>query len=638
MRRLTIGGGTGRCTPVPVTTRRPSGASVPTDAPAHLRTATDDDSKPAAARPVNPSNPSPADASPAAASQVNPSEGNFSPVNARPTPRRPAPIRQTADVLADGSGRLGLLSYSVPDELTVYPGDAVQIPFGTRTVYGMAVRAGDPAKATRAITAVFGKRSAPADLDLAQSIARFHFAPIGAVYARLAPKSGRGAQPITDTALTLADDLDPVPPARGPGADDTSRRLLIRAPLINPAMLAAVEAVRLAGADGQVLILCPTVDLVTDVTACFSAGAYRLDTKAPSGAWKGFCLGSVRVGVGTRAAALYSAPRLRGIVVVEEDNPGHVESQQPHTHARDIACARSRALRIDLTLISAAPTPQALGAGLAVLTVGARRDWPRMRLLNRADADPRTRMAPPALTRALRAAERDGTRPVVVVQRAKAVRRCGRCRAPRPCAECEESLCRHPQPDPCPQCSSTDGVRMVGWDADRVAHLLAPTGTPRILCRQDLDDVRDAGLVVVFDIDAALGAAELNPDSLATGLLVAAARSAGVGGTVVALTSDPDIPLLRDLFAAAPDQLAVARRVFTAAKKAGLPPFGRLVTVTSGQKAPPNVSSWPGSVHGPRKTAAGWELLIRLPADQLLSLEPHLSKLRQRGKVRITVT
>jgi primosomal protein N' len=175
---------------------------------------------------------------------------------------------------------------------------------------------------------------------------------------------------------------------------------------------------------------------------------------------------------------------------------------------------------------------------------------------------------------------------------------------------------------------------MSGWDKDRVADLIG--GDVRTVTLAELADVRDAGLVVLFDVDAALSAPELIPDTLAASLVISAIRAAGRGGGVVALTDDPTQPLLADLFGPR-DQLAVARRTLTAAKQAGLPPFGRLVTVRCGQERKPDVDRWPGTVHGPRRVGSEWEMIVRIPADKLLELEPHLNRMRRGGKTRITV-
>lgn len=557
------------------------------------------------------------------------------------------PLRGAVEVLADRAGRVGLLSYRVPDTLDVHIGDAVNVPFGTRTKYGMVVGPSqDPAKATKEILEVFGKRADPRDVALARNIARFHFAELATVLARLAPRTGKGADPLRETVVTVAD-AAPRPVLHGVAG--ASRRLLIRAPLVDPAALAAHEAARLAKATphAQVLVLCPTTRLVTSVLAALPSGAARLDARARVGAWKGFATGTVRIGVGTRAAALYSAAHLAGIVVIDEDHPGHLESAQPHTHARDIASARTRALGVPLTLISAAPTPAALGSGVTVGTAGTRADWPVMRLVDRGLVDPIQRWAPPALQAAISAENKAGRTPWVVAQRKAAVRRCTRCGAARPCPMCDSSLCRHVDTAPCHTCRSTDPAKMVGWDAARISDLL--NGSPhadraddppprvKVVNPAELVDAHHVGLVVLFDIDAALGMPELIPETKAASLLMAAAQAAGRDGTVMAITDSPASATLVDLFGPR-DQTAVARRALAAARSAGLPPFGRLVTIRTAQARAPLTRGWPGHVLGPARSADEWELLVRIPADRLLDLAGPITRLRRGGKVRITVT
>lgn len=562
-----------------------------------------------------------------------------------------AALTGVVEVLADQSGRVGLLSYTVPATMVVRSGDAVSIPFGTQTKHGVVVGpSAQPEKATKDIIEVFGKRSDPRDIALARNIAKFHFADLPTVLGRLAPKSGRGAEPINDTILELHD--IPRPSLHGVAGED--RRLVVRAPLVPAEELAAHEAARMTKAHpgAQVLILCPTTRSVAAVMATMASGAQRLDARARAGAWKGFALGTVRVGVGTRAAALYSATNLAGIIVVEEDHPGHLEANQPHTHARDIANARARSLNIPLTLISASPTPAALGAGVAVGSAGSRADWPAMRLIDRGDVDPIQRWAPPALQVAISAENKAGRTPWIVAQRRTAARRCVRCGTLRPCPMCDTSLCRHKDADPCTKCATTEPARMVGWDATRIADLLngppAPTrpgeepkikrkDRVKVVTVADLHKGKSVGLVVLFDIDAALSIPEYIPEAMAASLLTTAAGAAGKGGAVIALTDNPSAATLVDLFGPR-DQMAVARRALAAAKAANLPPFGRLVTVRCGQSAQPRVTNWPGQVLGPMRAGTDWEILVRIPAPRILDLAAPLARIRRGGKVRLTVT
>lgn len=553
--------------------------------------------------------------------------------SARPRLRRPDPLHAAANVLPDNAGRLGVLSYQIPDDLEVRVGDAVRVALGKREAHGVVVGPGDVDKATRPILEVFGVRSDPSDISLAHSVAKYHFASEASVLSRLSPGTGRGADPLPPDEPELKPGVELPRVNREVAA--SRRTLLVRAPGVDPAALAAHQALALAQAgSGQVLVLCPTNELVTRVVSLFAAGAARLDSQAPRGAWKGFCEGTVRIGVGSRAASLYAASQLCGIVVVDEDHPGHQEQTQPHTHARDLASARTRALRIPLRVISAMPTPQAVGAVNDIYPVGLKSDWPRMLLLDRGQLDPVERLAPPRVKSLLAAAAKAGHEPVVVASSSASVRRCVRCALVRPCGECQSSLCRHADNDPCPGCNATDGVKMRGWDRERVSRVL--DDAYKVVTAGELPAVRDAGVVVFFDIDGLLAAPDLLPGRFAASMVLAAATAAGPGGSVVAMTDNPADPVLVDLFGAR-DTLRVAKRLYQLAKTAGLPPFGRLVTVRVKRARAPKIAGWPGRIHGPRQVGTDWEILIRVANDDLDKLSPHLLKLRRGGNCRIKV-
>ena len=553
--------------------------------------------------------------------------------SARPRLKRPEPIRGCVNVLPDKSGRLGVLSYTVPDELEVRVGDAVKVGFGKREVHGLVVGPGDPIKATRPVMEVFGVRCDPSDVSLALTVAKYHFSDVPNVLSRLSPSTGRGAEPLPAEEPAVKD-LRLLPRVHRDVAT-TRRTLLVRAPGVDPAALAAQQAMSLTKHfTGQVLVLCPTTEMVSRVAAMFAAGAARLDSQAPRGAWKGFCEGTIRIGIGSRSAALYAAAQLCAIIVVEEDHPGHTEQTQPHTNARDLASARTRALRIPLRLIAAAPTPQAYGAVTDVYPVGLRSDWPKMLLLDRASIDPVSRLAPPRVKSLIANAQKEGLEPVVVASASSAVRRCIRCAAVRPCLDCESSLCRHTATDACPQCGTTDGVRMRGWDRERVSSVF--NDSVKVVTIAELPAVREAGVVVLFDVDALLAAPDLLPGRFATAMIVAAASAASPGGTVVAMTDMPDDPVLTDLFGAK-DTVKVTKRLYALSRNAGLPPFGRLVTIRVTRVNAPRIAGWPGRIHGPKKVGQEWEILVRVSNDEMDKLAPHLGKLRRGGKCRIRV-
>lgn len=536
-----------------------------------------------------------------------------------------SPNVAAVDVLVDESGRLGPLSYLVPATLELAPGDAVTVPFGRGQRHGLVLGPSrDPGKATREVLCRLGQRVGALDMTLVTELADEHFASLAQVAARLSPSSGRNSAPIdTGPVELLPRPRDPQLPVP---ARNWARRLYLRPPLLDPARLAALDAVRLSE-HGQVLVLCPTVRLLERVMAEFVSGAARLDSKSRAGAWNGWRSGSVRVGVGTRAAALYSADKLAGIIVVEEEHPGHVESSLPYTHARDVASRRAKLHGCALTLITAAPSAASM-SGVKVLTFeAANRAWPRVEVIDRTCLHPSLRQVPPRVTHAL-----SGALPAVVVAETRPARRvCQRCGESRVCA-CA-GFCAHQPTDPCGRCGAL-GVRWVGWDAARIKATL-PGAEPLTLTELQSAPVEDR-VVVFLNVDPLLSLPSLDALPYATSSLARAAEAAGRRGSVVLVTSLPQHPLLDAL--AAHDLLPIAREIWDTARREGLPPFGRLITVRLNWKKAPQVAHWPGRVHGPRRRAGEWEVLVQASDTELRALRPMLEALRRRGKVRITVT
>lgn len=547
-----------------------------------------------------------------------------------------APLAHAVDVSVDRTGHLGLLTYLVPDDMVVRSGDAVAVPFGKSTRHGMVVGpASAPEKANKTIACVFGTRADPSDVTLARNLAKYHFADPATVVTRLSPTSGRGATPIDDPTIELHPDVTVSIPA--PSA---LRRMLVVDPNISPAHVAAAEAARLADSSpgGQVLVVCPTAEMVTDVLASFTTGAQRLDSKAPRGAWKGFVEGTVRIGVGTRTAALYSAAQLCAIVVVEPQHVGHRELRQPKTHARDVCSARARARRLAFSLVSTAPGPCDVWAvNSSVDRIEGQ--WPKFVIADRhaAKASGDEVLIPPAMRSALRAAARRNITPLVVASRNTAARRCVACSALIACTETEcdgGGACRHQQTEPCPTCERSAGVRITGWDTPRLQALLGKNVT--VVSATQLPNYRDAGLVVVFDFDVVVNSTGWFPHVHGARLLVLAAQAAGPAGTVVVATNNVKEPVIRDIVARA-DVVAVAKRAATTAKAQQLPPFARMVTVTVTRKSAPDVSGWPGRVAGPTRVGDQWQILVSISNEQLLTLTSHIASIRKRSKTTVWV-
>lgn len=521
-------------------------------------------------------------------------------------------LTDTVDVLADRTGRVGPLSYQVPPEMVIRRGDAVKVPFGKREAYGIVLGAGDPGKATRSLQEVYGKRVTAAELDFATRVAREHFCQLSTIAARLAPRDGKGAPAIDAGSVAL----NTARAVTGLAAIEATqrRRLLICAPLVDQTLVAAQEAARIAER-GQVLILCPSVTVARATLAHFTSGASRLDPAATPGSWKGFAQGSVQVGVGTRTAALYSAEQLAGIIVVDEDHPGHREQAQPYTNARDLAISRSATFGIDLVLITSCASTRALAGSVKATAIGGRLQWPGVAVVNTRNEDP-TRDLPESVLRVPRG--RDAlilvdSAPVYVCQRCSKLRR-----------ETNDG----DSPTPCLRCGEP-GLRQINWDAER-ARLSVPGFSP-----VTLEQLRPGSgrCVLLPAFDEALNQAGFEAERWAWHLLICAARAAGEGGTVIVVTRDRNHPALADLQARS--LIDQARRSWAQAKQDRLPPFSLWVRVRCGTERPPATSGLPGRVLGPRKIGTDWELVIQATTQQRSAVERAVERLRRRGKVRI---
>jgi primosomal protein N' len=540
-------------------------------------------------------------------------------------------VSPVAEVLCDDTGRVGPLSYLVPESLSVHVGDAVRVPFGASERYGVVVGAGDATKATREVSEVFGPRTGPGEIALAERLAEENFVAFSTIAPRLAPRSKRGNAPLV---------VDPVDLVAGPGLvelghpdldRDVTRRLLAAAPGVSRVRLAALEAARLAADGGQVLVLCPTKKHVSAVCAQFVAGAARLDVvpkkDAPS-PWRAFVEGALPVAVSTRAAALWSAPKLCGIVVLDESHPGHVESAQPHTNARDVAVARASDT-LAVSLITTVPTAQALGSKVKLVAVGTRDHWPAVHLVARRDLPRSERLFPPALTAAA-AKARSGGPPVLVVAPAASSR--WRCRG------CRMVLAVPADTSSAPPCGRCGGLAAEsGWSPERIMRTLpnvSAVSVAELLCSRP----RPGATVVLFDVDALSSAAELHPSQLAAQVAHHAAQVAGPSGTVLVLAEGGPPDAVVDVLVRR-DVRRHAKRVWAHARANALPPFTKTVTIHVARSSPPRPpSSLPGRVLGPRRLDSGeFEVVVLCAPHELSAVGRYVASLRRAGRCRVTV-
>lgn len=539
-------------------------------------------------------------------------------------------VEAVVDVLCDGSGRIGALSYVVPQGVAINVGDGVHVPYGQKERHGLVLGPGNREVASKAVLEVFGPRVHPEDLQTAHAVAQQHFCELSVIAPRLSPPSGRGSAALQTgpICLTTSEPMGGLPEALTQG----ERLLLLHGPLVDASRLAAELALAWS-THGQVLILCPTRELVEAVEAHFTSGAARLDSKAKAGAWGGWIGGTVAVGIGTRGVAWYSARKLGAVVVVEEDHPGHVEASQPYTNAVEVAAARTRAHGARLGVLSTNPTTQGIGCGVKVVAFGGAKSWPRMRLVDRTIFPPGERLLPGPVTAALERAVRQGERAVVVAEDGVARRLCPTCKTPRLlCTRCTgPCTC---ELGPCPQCGET-ATRWVGWDCGRIARRCPPD--VRVTTALQLRHQQDAAVVVVIGIDQALQSTGLSVEHHAARLIVQAAQACKPGGEVLVLTELAEHPLLLDLVERR-DARAVAQRAWHSAGELALPPFGHLVQIWVGRAKVPSTNGWPGRVHGPRRVGEEWEIVVRVSREELPQLKKAVGTLRRGGKVRVKVT
>jgi primosomal protein N' len=543
------------------------------------------------------------------------------------TARRTLVTSPVVEVMCDDAGRVGPLSYLVPDGLRIHVGDALRVPFGKAERYGVAVGDGDAGKATREVLEVFGPRTDLAEIALAASLAVEHFCAFSTVAPRLGPRTRRGNLPVRTGPVVLVDGPDAADLGY-PAVDDAlRRRLLAPAPAVPAARLAALEAARLAAA-GQVLVLCPTKQVVAQVLAEFADGAARLDVvpkAAEPSPWRGFVDGTVPVAVATRAAALWAAHDLAAVVVVDEDHPGHVESAQPYTNARTVAIRRTQATGAALTLIAAVPSLYALAGHVRLIPVGTPAHWPAARFVETGQLAPHDRAAPARVLAAIADARRESRPAFVVAPAASSTPRCRRCKRPGAVD------------DVCARCGGE--VRVSGLSKERVAELF-PKATAVSVAELLTAKPRPGALVVLLAADTYDAAADITPSRTIAQVCAAATRLAGAGGEVVALTRAAPPATLLDLVLR-PNVRRHAKRIWAEAKASSLPPFSTQVQVRYQRASAPKVPSFPAPIRvlGPRKVADGeFETLVFVPPDRLAELEPWIASLRRTGRVQIQVS
>jgi len=310
-------------------------------------------------------------------------------------------VRQVAQVAVDArvGSHSGLFDYAVPDELIglIEVGHRVRVPFGKRSVTGF-VYALDQAPAVLELKPIEAMIDAepvlPAFLvELAGFVASHYLVPLDEVIRAIVPPRVRAVIRRT------------VKRRRQSRILQKANEVTVPAPIqLEPAQLAARERISVAiarqesevfllhgvtgsgktevylallkevlAAEGQALVLVPEIALTPQTVGRFAARfPGRLAvlhsglTEAERAAeWWRIRRGEADIVIGPRAAVFAPLPRLRLILIDEEESSAFKQERMPRYHAPTVARWLARRTRAVLVLGSATPSVATYSAALA---------------------------------------------------------------------------------------------------------------------------------------------------------------------------------------------------------------------------------------------------------------------------------
>ena len=357
--------------------------------------------------------------------------------------------------------------------------------------------------------------------------------------------------------------------------------------------------------------------------------------------WRAIAHGDLRVVIGTRSAVFAPCANLGLIVVDEEQETSYKNLQAPRFHVRDVAIMRAHHLGIPIVLGSATPSLETWHnchhrSSYHLVTLPRRandRAMPEMHVVAMQDEyreARRTVLLSQKLIDALRDALRHGRQGMILMNRRGYARRihCPECKARIVCPHCNVPLVVHAASDRaiCHYCRTrvavpttcpnvTCGARLVqhGAGTERVEKVLAAAFPDARIQRVDSDTMRHrdqyrrliddfaarridvlvgtqmiakgldfphVSFVGVIDADAGGAATDFRAYERLFQLVTQVAGRAGRAdepGTVVVQTMDPDCEALKR--AVAHDYEGFAVGELESRRRAGLPPFSRLVRI-----------------------------------------------------------
>ncbi len=474
------------------------------------------------------------------------------------------------------------------------------------------------------------------------------------------------------------------PPGDPPAAltGDADRELVVAWPPLTPRR--DLVAWRLAP-EGSSLVVVPDRRTAAEIAADLESRGRQVivlrsdqSDAERSRAWSDARAGACVV-VGGRIAALAPVPDLESVIVLDEGDEALREERAPAWGARELVIERARRSAGSVTLVSPAPTVDAVtavGTPREPSRVETRAGWPRIEIVDRRDDPPGRGWFSDALTEALRAVAPPAIGVCVLNRKGRAaLLDCLTCSTPANCERCGAAVvegddglecpqCGTARPRVCLECSGTRfrrrrvGVRRL---RDELAALLPRLevqdvegsttaalegdvliGTEAVLHRAGAA-ARPASVVAFLDFDQELLAPRYRSSEQALWLLVRAARllSARAAGRVLVQTRMPGHEVLtaaRDGDPTAARDLDHARRELLA-----FPPFGGMAELRGAADAVELAcAALAGrvTVLGPTASPSGAHALVKAPSTTELCDALHATDFgpaRAAGRLRIEV-
>jgi primosomal protein N' (replication factor Y) len=358
--------------------------------------------------------------------------------------------------------------YLVPDSLAplVRVGAIVRVPLQGRRVRGWVIADDvEPATADARLLELLAVSSAgppPDVVALADWVAWRWAGPRVAVLRSASPPNRVAAQTF---------DGDPVQPPDAAALGGTPVRVVRRGPLFDRRETVA----SMLAADGSSIVVVADFGRATALARYLESSGRRVvlmhsatSDALRTDAWGRAAQGGVVV-VGGRVAAVAPVPDLAATVVVDDADEALQEERSPTWHARDVLQERARRAGGSFTVLSPAPTIEALAAASGevdasppdVETAG----WPRVLVVDRRDEPPGAGLLSETLASTLRGAR--GLAVCVLNRRGRfRVLACESCRSVVRWDRTDE------RPSVCPECGATR-LRVIRSGVTRVREELA---------------------------------------------------------------------------------------------------------------------------------------------------------------------